>query len=116
MRTTDRAREFFALYTRDFTTADFQRLFTHDTRDAYRFFARHIDEDTLGDTDRAHTNEQVAYVAFASPVVYPMTMGGKGGFDPDRVCADCPAGCPIGEATHINVDFFLGVDCSLDRP
>ncbi|MEE8130107.1 MAG: hypothetical protein V3T48_07465, partial [Vicinamibacterales bacterium] len=48
MRTTDRAREFFALYTRDFTTADFQRLFTHDTRDAYRFFARHIDEDTLG--------------------------------------------------------------------
>ena len=48
MRTTDRAREFFALYTRGFTTADFQRLFTHDTRDAYRFFARHIDEDTLG--------------------------------------------------------------------
>ena len=48
MRTSDRAREFFALYTRDVTTADLQRLFTHDARDAYWFFARHIDEDTLG--------------------------------------------------------------------
>ena len=30
-----------------------------------------IDEDQIGDTERSHTNEQVAYVAFAGPVVYP---------------------------------------------
>jgi serine phosphatase RsbU (regulator of sigma subunit) len=40
-----RARDMFDTYTRDFTPEDFQRLFTHDTRDAYRFFARGIDED-----------------------------------------------------------------------
>ncbi len=42
-----RTREFFDLYTRDFSSSDFQRLFTHDARDAYRFFSRHIDEATL---------------------------------------------------------------------
>ena len=30
-----------------------------------------IDEDQIGDTERSHTTEQVAYVAFAGPVVYP---------------------------------------------
>ena len=34
---------FFQDYTRDLTTDDLHRLFTRDTRDAYRFFARHID-------------------------------------------------------------------------
>jgi len=32
-------------YTRDLSREDLQRLFTHDTRDAYRFFTRTIDED-----------------------------------------------------------------------
>ncbi len=34
---------FFQDYTRDLTTDDLHRLFTRDTRDAYRFFARHVD-------------------------------------------------------------------------
>lgn len=41
----DRARWLFDTYTRDLSREDLQRLFTHDTRDAYRFFARGIDED-----------------------------------------------------------------------
>ena len=32
---------------RDVTAEDLQRLFTHDTRDAYRFFTRGLDEDQL---------------------------------------------------------------------
>lgn len=38
--TSDRARELFDTYTRDMSREDLQRLFTHDTRDAYRFFTR----------------------------------------------------------------------------
>ncbi len=41
----NRAREIFETYTRDVSTEDLHRLFTHDTRDAYRFFARGLDED-----------------------------------------------------------------------
>ncbi len=41
----DRARSLFEIYTRDLSREDLQRLFTHDTRDAYRFFARGIDEE-----------------------------------------------------------------------
>lgn len=44
-RTTDRARELFDTYTRDVSRADLERLFTHDTRDAYRFFTRGQGED-----------------------------------------------------------------------
>ena len=36
----DRAREWFDTYTRDLSSEDLQRLFTHDTRDAYKFFSR----------------------------------------------------------------------------
>lgn len=39
------ARKWFDTYTRDLSPEDFQRLFTEDTRDAYRYFARGIDED-----------------------------------------------------------------------
>lgn len=41
----DRARELFDTYTRDISGQDLQRLFTHDTRDAYNFFRRGLDED-----------------------------------------------------------------------
>lgn len=44
-RTGHRARDIFHTYTRDVSPEDLQRLFTHDTRDAYRFFARGLDED-----------------------------------------------------------------------
>jgi serine phosphatase RsbU (regulator of sigma subunit) len=40
-------REFFERYTRDLTSGDVQRLFTRDTPEAYRFFARGIDADKL---------------------------------------------------------------------
>jgi serine phosphatase RsbU (regulator of sigma subunit) len=42
-----RTRTFFEQYTRDLTPADFQRLFTRDTPEAYRFFSRTIDLDRL---------------------------------------------------------------------
>ena len=41
----DRARELLDTYTRDFSPQQLQRLFTHDTRDAYRFFTRGGHED-----------------------------------------------------------------------
>ena len=44
----DRAREWFDTYTRDLSAEDLQRLFTHDTRDAYRFFSRGLDEEQIG--------------------------------------------------------------------
>jgi sigma-B regulation protein RsbU (phosphoserine phosphatase) len=40
-----RARALFDTYTRDISRQDFQRLFTHDTFDAYHFFTRGRDED-----------------------------------------------------------------------
>ena len=30
-----------------------------------------IDEDTINDSERNHTPEQVGYVVFESPIVYP---------------------------------------------
>jgi sigma-B regulation protein RsbU (phosphoserine phosphatase) len=41
----DRAREWFGSYAGNLSREDLQRLFTHDTRDAYNFFTRGIDED-----------------------------------------------------------------------
>lgn len=43
-----RARRFFEAYTRGLTREDVQRLFTRDTPEAYRFFARSMDEEALG--------------------------------------------------------------------
>jgi phosphoserine phosphatase RsbU/P len=42
-----RTREFFETYTRGLTSDEVQRLFTRDTREAYRFFARGIDRGAL---------------------------------------------------------------------
>jgi phosphoserine phosphatase RsbU/P len=44
----DRAREWFDTYTRDFSPADLRRLFTHDTPDAYNFFRRGLDDQFAG--------------------------------------------------------------------
>jgi len=41
----DRTRDWFDTYTRDLSGRDVQRLFTHDTRDAYNFFRRGLDEE-----------------------------------------------------------------------
>ncbi len=43
----DRARALYKLYSRDISVEDLQRLFTHDTRDAYRFFTRGLDEEAI---------------------------------------------------------------------
>ena len=42
-----RLADFFDSYTRDLTAEDLQRLFTRDTRDAYKFFTRHRDADAM---------------------------------------------------------------------
>ena len=47
MRARRRARSFLDEYTRDLTPVDFQRLFTRDTAEAYRYFTRHVDEKKL---------------------------------------------------------------------
>ena len=44
---TQRAWEIYEKYSRDFSSEDLQRLFTHDTRDAYRFFTRGTDQDAV---------------------------------------------------------------------
>ena len=44
----DQAREWFNTYTHDLSSEDLQRLFTHDTRDAYKFFSRGLDEEQVG--------------------------------------------------------------------
>jgi serine phosphatase RsbU (regulator of sigma subunit) len=41
------AGKFFETYTRDLTSTEFQRLFTREAVDAYRFFARGVDTDAL---------------------------------------------------------------------
>ncbi len=43
----DRARAIYELYSRDISVEDLQRLFTHDTRDAYRFFTRGLDQEAI---------------------------------------------------------------------
>ncbi|HEX7486498.1 MAG TPA: PP2C family protein-serine/threonine phosphatase [Vicinamibacterales bacterium] len=43
----DRSRSFLDAYTHGLKREDLQRLFTRDTREAYRFFARNFDEDAL---------------------------------------------------------------------
>jgi len=46
-RRSRRLQDFFDTYTKDLTADDFQRLFTRDTRDAYRFFTRSLDAGAL---------------------------------------------------------------------
>jgi sigma-B regulation protein RsbU (phosphoserine phosphatase) len=43
----DAARDWFDTYTRDLSRDDIQRLFTHDTRDAYHFFVRGQEEERI---------------------------------------------------------------------
>ncbi len=45
--TADRARAWINTYTRDLSREDLQRLFTDDTRDAYDFYTRGLDEEEL---------------------------------------------------------------------
>ncbi|HZP48475.1 MAG TPA: PP2C family protein-serine/threonine phosphatase [Vicinamibacterales bacterium] len=47
MRPANRLQDFFDTYTKDLKAEDLQRLFTRDTREAYRFFTRHLDPESL---------------------------------------------------------------------
>jgi sigma-B regulation protein RsbU (phosphoserine phosphatase) len=51
-RLADNARSFLDAYTHGLKREDLQRLFTRDTREAYRFFARKIDERELAGLHR----------------------------------------------------------------
>ena len=44
---TSRVRDFYNVYTRGFSAEAFQRLFTRDTRDAYRYFSNTVDREAL---------------------------------------------------------------------
>jgi len=67
-------RSFFDEYTQGLTPADFQKLFTRDTPEAYRYFTRHIDEQKLATLPwyrRWPIRTRLVFVAFAmrlSPV------------------------------------------------
>jgi phosphoserine phosphatase RsbU/P len=59
--------DFVETYTRDLKAEDLQRLFTRDTREAYRFFARHIDAtglDALPWHRRALAHLKLLFLAF----------------------------------------------------
>ncbi len=44
---TSRVRDFYNINTRGFSAEAFQRLFTRDTRDAYRYFSNAVDREAL---------------------------------------------------------------------
>jgi hypothetical protein len=44
---TSRVRDFYNVYTRGFSAEAFERLFTRDTRDAYRYFSNAVDREAL---------------------------------------------------------------------
>ncbi|MGE5243708.1 MAG: PP2C family protein-serine/threonine phosphatase [Betaproteobacteria bacterium] len=61
-------RSFFDTYTRDLRADDIQRLFTRDTREAYRFFTRHLDLtelDGLPRHRRVARHIRLVFLAFA---------------------------------------------------
>lgn len=63
----DRAREWIHTYTRDLSREDLQRLFTDDTKDAYEFFTRGLDEEELASESwwkRAMLRFRQVFVAF----------------------------------------------------
>jgi phosphoserine phosphatase RsbU/P len=66
-RTPGGARRFFDAFTHGLTTQEVERLFTRDTPDAYRFFARHIDLKALEQLPwhkRAFTHLRLLFLAF----------------------------------------------------
>ena len=67
MTAPNRLTEFFDTYTRDLKAEDLQRLFTRDTREAYRFFTRHPDPDALKGLPwhkRAVAHARAVFMAF----------------------------------------------------
>jgi phosphoserine phosphatase RsbU/P len=78
-----RLNDFVETYTKDLKAEDLQRLFTRDARDAYQFFARHIDFSQAAHLPwhkRALTNARLFFLAFtmklspARRVVYAVSL------------------------------------------
>ena len=68
MRRANRLTDFFDTYTKDLKAEDLQRLFTHDTRDAYRFFTRGADADAMKRLPwhkRLASEVRVLFIAFS---------------------------------------------------
>lgn len=66
-KTASRLADLVDFYTRDLKAEDLQRLFTHDTREAYKFFTRGTDENALKDLPwhkRALRHARLFFVAF----------------------------------------------------
>jgi sigma-B regulation protein RsbU (phosphoserine phosphatase) len=64
---TSRARTFFDTYTQDLTADDLQRLFTRETREAYRFFTRGTDPQAFAHLPwhkRALAHARLLFLAF----------------------------------------------------
>ncbi len=64
---TSRARTFFDTYTKDLTADDLQRLFTRETREAYRFFTRGTDPSAFAHLPwhkRAFAHTRLLFLAF----------------------------------------------------
>ena len=64
---TNRLQDFFDTYTRDLTAEDLQRLFTRDTREAYKFFTRGADVDAIKSLPRrrrAFAHARLLFFAF----------------------------------------------------
>jgi sigma-B regulation protein RsbU (phosphoserine phosphatase) len=62
-----RFQDFVHAYTKDLTADELHRLFTRDTRDAYRFFTRHLDPDSLKHLPwhkRAVAHSRAVFLAF----------------------------------------------------
>jgi phosphoserine phosphatase RsbU/P len=67
LRQSRRLNDFVETYTKDLKAEDLQRLFTRDARDAYHFFARHIDFSEAAHLPwhkRALTNARLLFLAF----------------------------------------------------
>ncbi len=107
-------RSFFDTYTRDFRADDLHRLFTRDTREAYRFFTRHLDLtelDGLPRHRRIARRIRLVFLAFAmklSParrVVYAAALvcALLGMFDLFRGIGFVSLGLPFGFGVRVDV-------------
>ena len=63
-----RLADFFDSYTKDLTAEDLQRLFTRDTRDAYKFFTRSLDPSV------SHLPRHRRWIAYARALFMAFTM------------------------------------------
>jgi len=69
LTTRTRLQDFVDTYTKDLTAEDLQRLFTRDTRDAYKFFTRGLDPSALNQLPR-----HKRWIAYARTLFVAFTL------------------------------------------